>query len=1513
MKTKKTMTRVLAFLLVVMMFFSTVEMTSFTSLAAEGEDATVSEEDLTEEISEENADEISEEASEEASEEISEEASEEASEEISEEVSEEASEEISEEVSEEASEEISEEVSEETSEEISEEVIVEFPEKALGEVLLGAENEYGSYSEPYIYLECEDMQTEDIPEYVERAISYWNIEEPSYENVSIRMPQMNGEEVISKELFNAVYKNVHTPKDTQVVFSFPELDGNSDIAWYFWKLKEAKSDFTAKIVIEETDKNGLLKVSFPVRSEIPSEEAFVEYRGEPDESVLYPKLENTFGILTGNDYMLSHNMRALDANLKLIDVNTISSYYVYEDYFAFDIQYTYSGKGWLWKEAYFAKPVNKGTIDDRNPIVLEHTEEGVSDAKFEVMKSDLWLLEIKNGKLSVKSTATGSFDNQGSVLCTYKNAEKKECVEVWNYRTVPGIDKINFQETEVEYVWDGSSDVFGKLNFYTNPTGRKGQIVKDEFKWEVENVTGTPIELVVKSDRYDFTDEFYEYYDGTYNVTGYGEAKVKVSYRGKEAVTTIKIVEPVKIPDIKTVYGVYGVDTTLADLDIHEWIQCGDLGTFVWEDVKTKLDVANKQEVYYDAIYQTEGRKPVSVRIPVQMVQIEELCIAAVEKTNSGNYKEVSFPDSILVNEQLVMGLSLAIYPKNEKTRQLIDKYISEGKLRVEWTDKEKLESVKEETPLYLSRVFIAGSKGKRTYKASLVNTKTKKTLKTAQKTLQIYEKEQFDFEKLDFGRYVSETNEMEGKICLTFNAEDYKKAGEKFTVKSLDTAVLKLGKMTVSEPDAEGIMQIIIPYTFKKYGSALVSITANDEAKTSKVYMIERIDHTPVLLTPQVTIDMAWVARENYLDFFYEEGVEKKKDITLKNEKDGSKFELSEKGVSGIIAIKDESIRPNKTYTVVLEISYEYEGKEYTVDKTLKIKVIHTKNKVKVKQLTTINEFYNYSEGDVLTTLQLTSSNGSVEDAWLSMNESMPFYLEEDDNLGEYVLRVKPGETIEKLTTKQKKIKLTVFYGGNDLLNIYEEVVEITLKTNKKEPKINAFHKTVILKPAIDIDTVYFFASNTDEGNEKLLENGLYVYDEGTKTEKRVRKHTGVYLEFIEEDMFTAGKNQYYITAEDTCAPIQLAFPEKAVASTDVIKYKIQLPHWKEAVTGKITIKVQTTPAQYKLKEKTIILNMNKELYRNDVAQTGIVLKDFDSNNTYLRGIEYFSFLPTDAKSKKVFNNNLVIEQTDYCDITARIVDLGSEKEGTKLKPGNYKVNINAMVDDTFQSFTLTIKVVDIAPSKVITYKQKGSIDLLNREESYVGLSYKLNFDLLDEGDTEEIKLVGPDAHMFDVEYDYKEIRIYAKQGLDYSTAKTYQVYPLVRWKLSDENKIVEYKGALQKIKVKQSKSSYKIVCLEPSTPVLCADREHEFGIGNLKNGEFVLPEKVELLNYTNELDFEYDSESGLAGLSYSPRENKQIKKSGGTYTLKFAVTPKGAATNSKPIIMTYKVKIIL
>ena len=91
MKTKKGITRILAFMLALLMVISTVEMTAFTSFAAERDEFETSEEvseELTEDVSEEVSGEPSEEASEEVSEEVTEEASEEVSEEPSEEVSE---------------------------------------------------------------------------------------------------------------------------------------------------------------------------------------------------------------------------------------------------------------------------------------------------------------------------------------------------------------------------------------------------------------------------------------------------------------------------------------------------------------------------------------------------------------------------------------------------------------------------------------------------------------------------------------------------------------------------------------------------------------------------------------------------------------------------------------------------------------------------------------------------------------------------------------------------------------------------------------------------------------------------------------------------------------------------------------------------------------------------------------------------------------------------------------------------------------------------------------------------------------------------------------------------------------------------------------------------------------------------------------------------------------------------------------------------------------------------------
>ena len=92
----------------------------------------------------------------------------------------------------------------------------------------------------------------------------------------------------------------------------------------------------------------------------------------------------------------------------------------------------------------------------------------------------------------------------------------------------------------------------------------------------------------------------------------------------------------------------------------------------------------------------------------------------------------------------------------------------------------------------------------------------------------------------------------------------------------------------------------------------------------------------------------------------------------------------------------------------------------------------------------------------------------------------------------------------------------------------------------------------------------------------------------------------------------------------------------------------------------------------------------------------------------------------------------------------------------------------------------------------------------------------------------------------------------------------------------------------------------------------MLYSGSELRLGIAylNKNNNEGVVPEKVELLNYNNDFYLDYQGD-GFMILRLNSNDPSQLKKSNGTYTVKFAVTPEGAAINSKPVTVTYKVKI--
>ena len=1483
MKTKKTLTRILSFLLVIMMLFSTIEMTSFISFAEEGEEV-VSEENLTE-------------TSEESSENLSEEVSEETSADTTEEVSEEASEEMTEEAGKEASEDVSEDTSEDVSEEISKDAEEDFsevnPQEAEEE-----EEEYGFCEEGTLYLFSSDANGIPIADYIGQAITYWQEKGCVIDLIAIDIPKTDGKAIISKDIFNVVYNTSDNIANLRLRLDFEAEDELSWYSWYFTNLQEEQSDFDATLRIEESGRKGLLKVTLPDTGKLTSKIECIIFEAHSD-SPYFSVVKEGLSIIPEDYAMFPKELVMLDADLQRINCKSYVSFTCDEPFVNITFYYEDddNGKTENFNEVYYTRSIDKGVAYNDTPIELKYPEEGVSNVTFYTVDSKA---EIKNGFLYFTSD---SYQGEICVLCTYTDAAGKECAELWRYNVMNGLEGIHFDGTEKVHEWDGNSSVQGILEWETVPFEQKEIIGEDGFTWEIENVTGTPIELVLQPAKDEYSDA---YYDGTYNVIGYGEAKVKVSYNGTGAVCTIKVLKSIKVPQIDTVYAVSGVDTTLADLDLNTLFPCkedDDKGVFVWEDAQLKLDATSRKPVYYNAFYQVEGREKQAVRIPVVMTEIKNLEISMIE-TVGDDYQITAIPADLKKGEQISMGLSVQANPA--EGADVIANYIQQKKLSLAWTDKESKNMIDAKTPVYLPRSYTAETKGKKIFKASVVNAETKKTIKTAQATLQVYEKEQFDFESVDIEDQIDPDNEMKGKVLIHLTEENYQNAGKKLTVKSLDTSVMQPGKMIVSAPDENAGITIEIPYTFKKFGKTHLSVTAGDARKTSKTFELERIEYKPALLTTEAVIDKAIMPPYGAatLRYFYPEGVERNGNITLKG-KNADKFVID---LDNNIRINETVGCANGTYTVVLQIPYTYNGNAYTVDRTLKVKVTHTKNQIKVVQVPVINEFCRYEEGDILASLNISALKGNVISATL-VNNNLPYTLEPNMETGNFDLVVKPGESIDKLTAAQKKIDIFVkYYNIGTNIVFYGETVKFTLKSKKIKPKIFTDSKEILLNPEIYNNEGYFYFGAWDGMGSLSVPDALYIVDPVSKKEIKINQK-GYEERYTSDDIYQIGKNMYYVVCDEWDVYVGLVDPNQAVNAKDTITFKIRMPHWKEAITSKKTIKVQKKALNYEIIDKTLTLNMNKELYQSVSAETYFGYKV--TGKSFSRYFDSCIVEPADSKAKKALENNLIIETEYEHNIIARIKDLGNVKDGTALKKGTYKFILFITVDGKEKKYPLNIKVFDMAPSKVITYDRFGTIDLLDRENSYIQLNPSINWDNYAYGEILDIKLTGPDAHMFDGVYEDYRFRIYAKQEYDYSTAKTYQVYPVVKWRTFDPDGAIEIKGSLQKIKVTQSKVTYKAVT---DGAILYGNRTIYIGFtsNNSKTGEMVEIEQIELLNYTEDLSVEYYPGKTFVTLKLKDGQPSQIKKSSGTYTLKFAVTPKGAAVNSKPTIVTYKVKIV-
>lgn len=1327
----------------------------------------------------------------------------------------------------------------------------------------------------------------------EDIVSYWSSQGIKFDRIFVTQNAAGGY-VIKKDIYEMLRTRLLSDKALQINFQFNNLielgeyDGDvviketnkTIIVWGFGEPKALESDINASVSIALNENKETI-LSFADKRKF-DEDIFVlvsaTKNNDLNKNVFAPGLGDAadFGDVSKQSLYVVGNGTL---NYPLGNVR----YYTYDNYVDIIIDQMSRINTSAENVLYNPSEIDKGLLDTVNGLVLE-TEAGATDVAFYGVDGEYnlehftedWVLYA----LTENSTVT--------MLCTYLNAAGDRVAQLWKYNTVHGATKFKFTYPEIELEWDGTDN--GDVHFlevaYLPATEN---IWPDTCTWEV--VSGNGIEFL--------PDYYYANGWGSkypYKITGFGETVVKASYAGASTTCVIRVLPKVKVPAIPTIYAAPQVNGTLADIDLNAIVK-GAEGTFAWKDASVKLaDYAGSDSMQAEALYTVKGRKPVSVWVRVDLVWITGVEIGAYDKTQASGQYYVALPDSIKKDEEIVLCAELLINNSSKEAVDLLKQYVKAGKLSVKWTDKEKGELLAEdlvsESAIFAPRSYTAIAKGKKTLQVSVMSANSKKALAIKKANLVVTANDVFSFAPEVFTLTDANPTEMKGMLTVKVASENYKVA-KKLTVKSEDTSVLKLGKAQTEVKDV--FVTITIPYEFVKAGTTTLSVISADEVKTAQGFKMERVDYAPKMGTESVTLDKGLndAVPGAFVEIFSHNDVVITGEMKIKEAEHAKNFDIKyAENSMYLVTLKNPSLK-NGTYNVTLQAEYTVKGEKKQFESKLKIVVKETKIKLTIKQNAPYNEFYKKGDDIEFTTKVAKGALVNMEIA----DQNSPFILHWYET-NKYALSLKDEFVGKDLTAEQKKVTLK-YEVHADAAN-YIGKTTFTVKTVKKAPKVSGFWS--IKSNVGEMNTYYGITElsytpvfSDTKGALDSLEGKVQLVD--AKTGKLTELETFNWGDESKGTPVKVGKNTYYLYTSWNGICVELANADTAVKATDVMKFRISNDNWKGTVDVTIKNKVLVSKTKVKLSKNTLTLNVNEAMYRDaydyievQIGNSGN-LSSVTTEGTWITGL--------DEKSKKAMEHNLKIEGYPT-EISVSVVDKGDKKAGTYLETGIYKYKAETKLGAGTVSFNFNVKIVDESLEKSIKVTKKGSIDVLDRYGTYMTLSVteKGNLEYLF---LEDMYLEGADAALFDTTYDGNgKCKVYAKEGVQLSTKKKYKVTPVCKY----EDVIV--KAAPVTFQVKQG--SVKFV-KSSNGDTLYANKGNQMVIfpEAYTNGRWTDIKNVELLNYTDDLKYE----NGILSFR-TDKEPTTIKKSQGTYTLKFAVTLTDGAVDKKPYTFTCKVKIV-
>lgn len=695
-----------------------------------------------------------------------------------------------------------------------------------------------------------------------------------------------------------------------------------------------------------------------------------------------------------------------------------------------------------------------------------------------------------------------------------------------------------------------------------------------------------------------------------------------------------------------------------------------------------------------------------------------------------------------------------------------------------------------------------------------------------------------------------------------------------KLTVKSSNSKVVSVKASKVMQSDTAGD-SFEIPLIVRAAGMAEITVTGNDAAKTSQTLTLVVADACPGLSEETVTVNTLRTAGTDFCLYPAKNAageVYKITDVTLlDDERNGShsgKFILTGENTA------DDSLRNCRiaakadTGTGTYKMKLRVAAGSGSYDLPFTVKVAAVKPKCSVKQKNKLNLFYKdagslllFDTEEKIQEVSLTGCNYIVEQR--TDEQADTYWLKPADT----------GATLNSVKKGNLRIKLE---GWQELS------VPFTVGVEKKPLKISPAASTVTLYPKNGFNSAKIGIKNP----ERLIWNDLTIAGISAKAKGNYEAK----LQQEEQDILLQGKNLNQ-------------------ADSFRVTIRLKSENWTESVNLACNVKVNFGEPAIALEKKTLQLNANDVYKGYDAASTLVRWKNGGNISAdAASGVRVSVYCNArDAKAKELVKNSQVIYSVEKKNGCYQVKVRLNNKAVAK---GNYQYVVQASKDGKLWKTALTLKIVDTAPDKAVKIAAKGSIDVLNREGSFMTLTPSLkavNGSFVIPADR-TVKLTGRDAHLFRAVWseDGRNIELRAKNKETLVIKNQYTVTPILT--LQNVNgETEEITAPAVKFKVKQGSAK---VTASPKTALMYSGAYNSVEINMnavLKGADAPEIEKVTLVGNTDAFTYEYNKE-GKGTLAMN-RTGRAVK--GKTYSLQFRVSFAEQADNGKPVTVRYTVKV--